>query len=85
MFNQPTVPPVTAPQPAEDAPRLQEKVLINAWAPACKCVVTATCASDREVHILLVKQCRKDHEAVIERLSQMARDRALALVERIHG
>lgn len=67
----------------EESPYVLEKTMATACASACKCVVTSTCTADKQVRVLIIHQCRRDHAEVIERLSAAAKSHAITLAERL--
>lgn len=72
--------PTAMAQPAPEI-TLSEKCMVTARAATCKCIVTSVCTLDRKVQSLAVRQCQKDHGAVMKKLQSAAEFRVLAMID----
>jgi|GEM_PF-4711891 hypothetical protein len=70
----------SAPKPELE---LDEKVLVVARSTSCKCVVTAVAYSPDNVRSFVPNKCRRDHDAIIKKLTAAATFRALVMADSV--
>jgi hypothetical protein len=71
--------------PTEPPPELEllDKCVVVARSTSCKCVVTAVAYSSDNIRSFVPNKCRRDHDAVIEKLTAAATFRARVMADSV--